>query len=115
MAKKKRQIYSEEFKKEKVAQLESGQIRLIDLVKMYGVSYRSLYNWKDKYGSLSPTDTVVLEKDSEFKKNKELRSRISKMESLLGRQQMQLDYYQHLIKKINASLSINVEKKYNSK
>jgi len=43
MSKKKRQKYSEAFKKEKVSLLESGSIRLIDLVKMYGMSYTILY------------------------------------------------------------------------
>lgn len=115
MSKKKRQKYSEAFKKEKVSLLESGSIRLIDLVKMYGMSYTILYKWKEKYGSLPPTEVVVLEKDSEYKKNKELRARISKMESLLGRQQMELDYYKQVVKKVNEDLSIDIEKKYSSK
>ena len=115
MARKKRQIYSEEFKKEKVTQLESGEVRLVDLIKMYGMSYPTLYKWKRKYGKLHPTDRVVLEKNSEYKKNRELRARISKMESLLGRQQMELDYYKQVVKQASASLSIDLEKKYSTK
>jgi len=115
MSKKKRQTYSEAFKKEKVSLLESGSVRLVDLVKMFGVSYPTLYKWKEKYGSIPPTDVVVLEKDSEYKKNKELRDRISKMESLLGRQQMELDYYKQVVKQASENMSIDIEKKYSSK
>jgi len=110
MSKKKRQTYSEAFKKEKVSLLESGSVRLVDLVKMFGVSYPTLYKWKEKHGSIPPTDVVVLEKDSEYKKNKELRDRISKMESLLGRQQMELDYYKQVVKQASENMSIDIEK-----
>lgn len=115
MTKKKRQVYSEEFKKEKVALLESGKVRLVDLNRMYGTTYRTLYKWKEKYGNLPPTDSIVFEKDSEFKKNKELRARITKMESLLGRQQMKLDYYKQVVKTASKSLSIDIEKKFFTK
>lgn len=115
MAKKKRQTYSEEFRKEKVFQLESGEVRLVDLVKMYGISYPTLYNWKEKYGRLPAGDVVVLEKDSEFRKNKELRAQISSMEGLIGRQQMELDYYKQVVKQASANLSIDIEKKFNPK
>jgi len=53
---------------------------------------------------------VVLEKDSEYKKDKGLRVRISKMESLLGRQQMELDYFKQVVRKANEDLSIDIEK-----
>ena len=112
MNNKRKQVYSEEFKKEKVKLLESGEVRLSDLKKMYGVSYTSLYQWKQKYGRLSPSDCVVLEKGSEYKKNHELRDQIVKMERLLGRQQMQLDYYKELVTLLNSHLGIDVEKKF---
>lgn len=112
MEKKTRKIYSESFKKEKVAQLESGMVRLIDLKKMYGVSYRSLYNWKKQYGRLPASDCVVLEKDSEYKMNQALRDRLVNMERLLGKQQIEIDYYKELIVAANSALSIDLEKKF---
>lgn len=115
MEKKKRQIYSEEFKKEKVKLLESGEVRMCDLKKMYGVSYTSMYKWKKKYGLISPSDTVVLEKDSEYKKNNELRHKIANMERVIGRQQMELDYYKEVVKQAGAYFEIDVEKKFNTK
>lgn len=115
MEKKRRQTYSEEFKKEKVNMMESGGVRKIDLVKMYGVSYPTLYKWLKKYGTLPRRETVVLEKDSEYKKNKELRTQIGKMERVIGRQQMELDYYKEVVKQAAAHFQIDIEKKFSTK
>lgn len=115
MKHKPRQKYSEAFKQEKVKLLESGEVRMVDLVKMYGVSYPTLYNWKTKYGILPPSDTIVLEKDSEYKKNKELRQKIAKMESLIGRQQMELDYFKSVVKQATEHFKIDIEKKFYTK
>jgi len=115
MQKKKRQIYSEEFKKEKVKLLESGEVRMCELKKMYDLSYTTMYRWKKKYGFLPPTDTVVLEKDSEYKKNNELRKEIAKMERVIGRQQMELDYYKEVVKQAAKHFEIDIEKKFNTK
>lgn len=112
MEKKTRQKYSESFKQEKVEQLESGEVRLIDLKKMYGVSYTALYKWKKKYGRMPASDCVVLEKESEYKKNQELRERLAKMERLLGKQQVEIDYYKELIIAANTALSMDIEKKF---
>ena len=115
MQKKRRQSYSEEFKKEKVKLMESGEVRKVELVKMYGVSYQSLYNWIKKYGTLPPSESVVLEKDSEYLKNKELRTQIGKMERVIGRQQMELDYYKEVVKQAAAHFQMDIEKKFNTK
>jgi len=115
MAQKKRQKYSEEFKREKVKLLESGEVRMVDLVKMYGMSYPTLYNWKAKYGLIKPSDCVVLEKDSEYKKNRELLKKVKQMEGLIGRQQMALDYYKEVVNQATEFYKIDIEKKFSTK
>lgn len=115
MEKKRRQIYSEGFKREKVKLLESGEIRMCDLKKMYGVSYPTMYRWKEKYGIFPPSDCVVLEKDSEYKKNNELQGQIAKMERVIGRQQMELDYYKEVIKQADEHFEVDIEKKFSTK
>ena len=95
--------------------MESVEIRKIDIIKMYGVSYTSIYRWLKKYGQYQPSDSVVIEKDSEFQKNKVLRSQIGDMERLIGRQQMELDYYKEVIKQASKHLEIDIEKKFSSK
>ena len=115
MQKKRRKTFSEAFKKEKVQLMESGQIRKIEIIKMYGVSYTTLYKWLKKYGNYQPSDAIVIEKDSEYQKNKILRTQIRKMERVIGRQQMELDYYKEVLKQASVHLEIDIEKKFSSK
>ncbi len=115
MQKKRSQVYSEEFKKEKVKLLESGEVRMCDLKRMYGVSYPTMIRWKKKYGLLPVTDRVVMEKDSEYKKNAELCRKIAKMEQLIGRQQMELDYYKEVVRQATTHFEMDIEKKFSTK
>lgn len=112
---KRRQIYSEDFKKEKVMLLEKGELRVCELVKMYGVSASSVHKWKKKYGKYPSQETVVVEKNSEYQKNRELQTEIIKLERLIGRQQISLDYYKEVIIQANKALEIDIEKKFASK
>jgi len=66
MAKKrKRIVYSEDFKREKVSQLEAGEVTVAELVRMYGMHRSAIYVWKGKFGSLPKGEKLVVEKESE--------------------------------------------------
>ena len=110
--KKTRRVFSESFKIEKVHQLEHGQVTVTQLKKMYNVSATSIYRWKEKYGKLSATELVVIEKDSEYLKVLELEKKVEKMEKLIGRQQVLLDYYSGIITEANCYYEDDIEKKF---
>ena len=107
-------VYSEDFKREKVALLESGKVRICDLVRLYGMDPQSLYNWKKKYGRLPANERVVLEKDSDYKKNLELMNQIEDLERMIGRKQIKLDYYEQVVKLASKEYKQDIEKKFGS-
>jgi len=107
-----RRVFSDTFKLEKVRMLESGEIRVCDLVRMYNVSPSAINKWRKKFGSLPPSERVVIEKGSEFEKNKELARRIQDLEQMIGRQQVRLDYYEKVVSHTNKLFKVDVEKKY---
>lgn len=107
-----RRVFSDSFKLEKVRMLESGEIRVCDLVRMYKVSTTSINKWRKKYGNLPPSEKVVIEKGSEFKKNKELELQIKDLEQMIGRQQVKLDYYERVVSHANKLYETDVEKKF---
>jgi len=45
-----RRRFGEEFKIKRVKEIESGQVRLCEIVKEYQVSYQAIYKWINKYG-----------------------------------------------------------------
>lgn len=112
--KKTRRVFSTEFKKEKVALFEDGQISVKQITQTYDVSVAAVYKWIYKYGKLPKTERVVVEKISEENKNIALLKRIAELERAIGRQQMQLIYKDAVIQCGSELIGEDIEKKFNS-
>ncbi len=94
---KTRRVFSPEFKKEKVALIEQGKLRVSEVCKVYQVSGSAVRKWLVKYGKLPKTERLVVEKTSEEKKNVELLKKIAELERVIGQQQLQLIYKESVI------------------
>lgn len=109
--KKTRRIFSEAFKKEKVALIEEGKISVLQLCKIYEVSHTAVYKWIRKYSKISKGERVVVEKISEEKKTMELYKRVRDLEQALGRKQLELDYYKEVVRIIEEEKGEDIKKK----
>ena len=109
---KKRRVFSESFKKEKVSLYEKGELRRIDLERMYELSTSVIHSWIKKYGTLPSSERIVIETDSDFIKSNSLQKRIYELERKLGSQLMELDYYKRVISKATEHYEEDIEKKF---
>lgn len=103
--------FSTTFKKEKVELLDEGKISVKALSKIYEVSETSIYNWKEKYSMYKSSERVVVEKISEEKKNVELLERIAELERIIGKKQLEIDYYKTTLEVISESAGEDLKKK----
>lgn len=104
--------FSSAFKREKVELLEIGKVTIKDLSKIYEVSKTAIYKWKRKYSKLEKTERIVVEKISEEKKNIELLSRIRDLEQIIGKKQLELDYYKAAIEELSEEEGGDILKKF---
>lgn len=104
--------FSAAFKKEKVDLLDAGKITVKELSKIYEVSETAIYKWKKKYSKLAEGERVVIEKVSEEQKNIELLQRIKELEQIVGKKQIELDYYKTALDIISQEQGEDVLKKY---
>ncbi len=107
--------FSTAFKKEKVELLDQGKISVKDLSEIYDVSPTAIYNWKTKYSILDKTERIVIEKISEETKNLELLKRVAELERIIGKKQMELDYYKTTIEVLSEEAGEDLTKKYKPK
>lgn len=114
MEKKRIRTFSPSFKKEKVQLIESGEITVLQLSRIYEVSRKAIYNWMKQYGKLPQNERVVVEKKSESMKNIELLKKIEELERLIGKQQVELLYKEKVIELGSEMLGKDLKKKYNS-
>ncbi len=103
--------FSTAFKKEKVELLDEGKISVKELSRIYEVSETAIYKWRKKYSKYGPTEHIVVEKISEEKKNAELLKRIAELERIIGRKQMEIDYYKTTLEVIGESAGEDFKKK----
>ncbi len=104
--------FSTAFKIEKVELLDKGKVTVKELSEIYDVSPTAIYKWKKKYSKLATNERIVVEKISEEKKNIELLNRIKELEQIVGKKQLELDYYKTTIEILSEEEGKDVLKKH---
>ena len=113
---KPRRIFSAELKREIVKQIEENKIGVIAASREYGVNGASVYNWLNKYSrTLKRGQTIVVEKESEKRKNEELRAKIAELERIIGRKQMEIDFLNKVIEIGSEEVKVDIKKKFGGK
>jgi len=110
---KRTRVFSDAFKKEKVALIERGDISVSEVSELYNVSHTAVYKWLKKYG-LEESERVVVEKKSEAKKNIELKRKIASLEQLIGQMQVENHYLGCVIDCGSNLIGEDLKKKYKS-
>lgn len=106
-----RRIFSEEFKREKVAQLSAGEITINSLCKLWNVAPLSIYNWIYKYSpDHKKGTTMVIQKDSEASRLHDLQQKIAELERTIGQKQMVIDYQDKLIEIASKELEVDLNR-----
>jgi len=106
-----KRVFSEEFKKLRVSEYESGEYTVKELSKLYGVCFQTVYTWIYKYSSYNKKGIKIVEMaESSTKKVKELQKRISELERMLGQKQIRIDYLEELIKLTEEGYNIELKK-----
>ena len=104
--------FSAAFKREKVDLLDYGKITVKELSTLYEVSPTAIYKWKKKYSKLERSERVVVEKISESNKNVELLNRVRDLERVIGKKQLELDYYKTAIDVLSEQAGEDILKKF---
>lgn len=95
--------------------IEEKQITVREISELYSVTRAAVYKWIRKYGRLPQTERIVVEKESEGSKTRELLKRIRDLEAAIGRKEMENIYLKHVIKQANDYFECDIEKKSKSR
>ena len=107
--------FSEAFRKEKVKLIDEGKVTVSDLCKLYEVSQTSVYKWISKFSTVKRDERIIIEKVSESRKTEELFRKVRDLEQVLGRKQMEIEYFKEIINITNETLGEDIEKKHKPK
>ena len=112
---RRRRTFSETFKRLKVQEIESQQIRISDLCKQYCVSDTSVRQWMVKYGqNSSKKERLIIETMSDTLVIKELLERVADLERMVGQKQVELEFYKKMIDLAQEHYGIEIKKNFST-
>ena len=107
-----RRIFSEEFRRKRVWEIENKLVTVSHVSREYSITRSAVYKWIRKYSKhYQPSVKVVLQMESEEEKTKKLQAKVAELERALGRKQMELDYLNKLIELESKRLGEDLKKK----
>ena len=108
--------FSEEFKKNKIRELERNITSVSDICTTYFVSWTSVYRWIYKYSAMAKKQVKqVVEAKSDTLKIKALEERIKELERIVGQKQLLLEFKDKMIEIAEATYNVDIKKKVGSK
>jgi predicted RNase H-like nuclease (RuvC/YqgF family) len=81
------------------------------MIKIYDISYQTIYNWIYKYSKYNKQSIQVVEmKDSQAHKITQMEARIKELEQAVGQKQMNIDYLEKMIELAKEHYDIDIKK-----
>jgi transposase len=103
--------FSESFKRAKVAEIDSGKIKVSDIVRIYGVRDNNVRKWIKKYSIFPQTNTrMVVELESESLKTEQLAKKVAELERVIGQKQLEIDFLNTLVTVSSEEVGIDLRK-----
>lgn len=108
--------FSESFKRQKVAEIDAGKIKISDIVKEYGVTDTNVRKWLKKYSlTHKPAIKMVVELESEAQKTAQLAKRVAELERIVGVKQLEIDFLNTLVEVSSQELGTDLRKVFFTK
>ena len=116
LSERRRRSFSEDFKRKKVQEIETGQSRVCDICRQYQVSTTNVYRWISKFGSMrSKKERLIVETQSDTIQNIELKKRVAELERIVGQKQIIIDFQEKMIDLAEEEYGIDIKKKYETR
>ena len=110
---RKRRRFSESFKRKKVQEIESGQVKISEICRVYQIRKQSVYKWLQKYGSMQQKkERLIVETESDTLKVIELQRRVAEFERIIGQKQIEIDFKDKMIDLAEEVYHVDIKKKF---
>jgi len=108
--------FSENFKKEKVKEIEIGLLKISDICKQYEVTAPNVYRWISKFGSMKhKQERIIVESQSDTRELLALKKRVAELERIIGQKQILLDFKDKMIEIAEETYHVDIKKKFSTK
>ena len=110
---RKKRIFSEDFKKKKVEEIEQKKTTILEVSKEYEVHKTNVRRWMEKYGkSYKKGIRMVVETESDTRRIAAFQARIAALEQAVGQKQLIIDFQIKMIELAEEEYRIDIKKKF---
>jgi transposase-like protein len=104
--------FSEEIKRQTIRDLDRNITTIAEICRELQVSRTTVYKWRYQYSAMKKKGKkMVIESESETRKNLELQKKIKELEQMLGQKQVEIEYLNKIIELTEKDLDIKIKKK----
>jgi transposase len=112
---RRKRTFSEDFKRQKVKEIERKQTTVSEVSKAYQVRANNVYRWIDKYSHKDKNGVrLVVEMESETKRVLALLQKVAELERIVGQKQIMIDFQSKMIELAEEEYQVDIKKKFDS-
>ena len=105
--------FSENFKREKVKEVELGYSTPTEISSQYQVSRANVHRWIRKFGTMNEKKIkLIIESESDTKQLLELKKKVAELERIIGQKQILIDFKDKMIELAEEEYGVDIKKKY---
>lgn len=111
-----RRIFSEEFKRKKVREIEQKITTIAQVSRQYEVRESNVSKWMAKYSQnyMKGVRTIV-ESESDTEKIAALKAQVAELQRIIGQKQVQLEFKDKMIELAEDVYGVDIKKKFEQK
>ena len=108
--------FSDNFKMEKVREIEQGRTRVFEICNQYEVTSTNVHRWILKFGSVKhKKERTIIESSSDARQLLELKKKIAELERIVGQKQILIDFKDKMIELAEETYKVDIKKKFTTK
>lgn len=107
--------FSENFKREKVKEIELGYSTPTEISRQYQVTTTNVHRWISKFGTMKDKKSkLIIESESDTKQLLELKKKVADLERIIGQKQILIDFKDKMIELAEEEYGVDIKKKYST-
>jgi len=116
VAERQKRRFSDNFKLQKVREIELGKTKVSEISKEYQVNSSMVYRWLNKFGSMQNKKVrLIVESDSDTKQLLALKKKVAELERIIGQKQILIDFQEKMIDIAEDTYGVDIKKKFSTK
>ena len=101
--------FSDDYKRDQIKLVLQNGFTVLQVARMVGVTPTTIYKWIYKFSDLKKGTKQVVELESEATKTERLMAEVERLNAVIGRKQMELDFQAALLAIAAQRLDTNLE------